>query len=235
MAGNASIPSDALGNLAVGAFGSTQAIVSGSRPSGVVIGGLNGSNVVTPLSFDSYGSLTVRPGVCPTWTASSVSTVSTTVSSGKSMMSIVNNSSTTWARIAGLYAMCPPQSNTTSGLLGIGSGTSYTQVIFGMYRITGHSGGTLLTKVAADPSDDSTLDASCTVRVGATVTGAATSPSYCWDAAYDGSKPVGPRPDICMKVWTLPPGGYGLTVTNINALSTAVGFLMTVTCAQNIA
>lgn len=233
MAGNASILSDVAGNLAVGTFGSPTTTVGG-KPAGISIGGTNQAGNLTPLAIDAYGSLTIRPGVCPTWTASSVTTVATGTTAGKNMLSIFNGSATTYQRIAGLYAQCPPQVNTQAGLLGIGSGTSYTQVIFGIYRITGHSGGTLLTPVTADPGDDGTLDAACTVRISSTVTGVAASPSFCWDAAYNGAMAVGPRPDLCMKVLTMPPGS-GLVVRMPTALSTSVGFLMTITCAQNIA
>jgi hypothetical protein len=151
------------------------------------------------------------------------------------MLSIVNNSATTWARLVWFIAQCPPQANTTGGLLGIGSGTSYTQIPFGLYRISGHTGGTALAKVSADPTDDNTLDADCTVRIGATITGKAANPSYVWDAAYNGSVPMGPRPDMCVKVHTIPPGGNGLGIFCQNALSTSVGFLLMATCSQNSA
>ena len=233
MAGNGTVISDPSGNLATGPFGSPLQSATG-KYAGVAIGGLNGSSNLTPFGIDAYGSLTVRPGVCPTHTTTGQVVVSTGTTSGKVMMSFYNNSSTYFQRVAALYATCPPQVNTTSGLAGIGSGTSYTPIYFGLYRITAHSGGTLCTSVMADPNDDAILSPDFTVRTGSTITGKATSANFAWDAAYDGSKPVGPRPDMCMKVWTMPPG-YGFAICNVNALSTSVNFLMTVTCAQNIA
>lgn len=231
---------DQLGNPISGTFGKVLpttniAGTATGTSAGVPIGGLNPSSLLTPLAIDPYGSLTVRPGVCPTFSAVTTSLVSTGITSGKSMLSIMNASVTNWCRVVAVYAQCPPQVNTTSGLLGIGSGTSYTQIIFGVYRMTGHSGGTLLTKVAADPTDDAALDANITIRTGATITGQASAPMGAWDASYDAAVPIGPRADMCLKVWTLPPGGYGLTITNVNTLSTAISFLMTATCSQNIA
>lgn len=230
---------DTQGNPMAGTFGNVLpttniAGTTTGTSAGVCIGGLNPASKLTALSLDAYGSLTVRPGVCPTYSCTSLSTVATGTTAGKSMMSIVNASATNYTRVVALYAQCPPQVNTTGGLLGIGSGTSYVQIVFGLYRITGHSGGTLLTKVAADPGDDTTLDTGITVRVGATVTGQATAPSYAWDAAYNAALPIGPRPDMCLKVCTLPPG-FGLSINNVNALSASVAFLMTVTCSQNSA
>lgn len=230
---------DASGNPLAGTFGkplptANIAGASTGTSAGVAVGGLNPQSLLTPVGIDAYGALTIRPGVCPTHSSNSASPVPTGTAAGKSMLSMFNASTTTWQRVAAIIALCPPQINTSGGLLGIGSGTSYTSIYFGIYRITGHSGGTSLTPVMADPADDSILDPGFTVRVGATVTGLASAPSYTWDAAYNGLIPVGPRPDLCMKVWTMPPG-YGLVVRNLNAVSTSIGFMMNVTCAQNIA
>ena len=233
MAGNASIQSDTSGNLAVGPFGQPLVSATGAM-AGLSIGGINPAGRLSPLPIDAYGSVTMRPGVCPTHSSNSVSPVVTGTTAGKNMMSMFNASTTTWQRVAAIIALCPPQINTSGGLLGIGSGTSYTPIYFGIYRITGHSGGTSLTPVCADPADDASLDPGFTVRTGATVTGIAAAPNYTWDAAYNGLIPVGPRPDLCMKVWTMPPGS-GLVVRNMSALSTSIGFMMNVTCAQNIA
>lgn len=234
-----SIIVDVNGNPMAGTFGAvlpTTNILGTSTgtSAGLAVGGLNPSAKLTALAIDAYGALTIRPGVCPTHTTALPTAVATTAAAGKIMLSLFNGSATTWQRVAAIYATCPPQVNTQGGLLGIGSGTSYVQIPFGIYRITGHSGGTAYTPVCADPSDDATLDPAFTVRTGATVTGAAANPNYVWDAAYNGGIPVGPRPDMCMKVWTMPPNS-GLCLRNITALGTSVNFLLSVTCAQNIA
>lgn len=230
---------DARGNPLGGTFGSTLSQtnilgVATGAGAGMPVGGLDPSQRLAPLAIDAYGALTIRPGVCATSTATSATPVATGTTAGKNMLSVFNGSATTWQRVAAIYAQCPPQINTQGGLLGIGSGTSYTQILFGLYRITGHSGGTPLTPVCADPADDAGLDANYSVRVGATVTGIAASPNFVWDAAYNGGMAIGPRPDLCMKVWTMPPNS-GLVIRNTTAIGTTVGFVMSITCAQNIA
>ena len=239
MAPGPSLITDVSGNPLAGTFGKTLPTTNvfgenTGQSAGLAAGGIGPSGQLTPLTIDAYGALTIRPGVCPTWTATSTANVATGTGAGKSMLSVFNASQKNWMRIAAIFATCPPQINTQGGLLGIGSGTSYMQVPFGVFRMAGHAGGTLLTKVAADPSDDASIDPACTVRVGATISGLAAAPNYVWDAAYNGSLPVGPRPDLCMKVWTMPPG-YGFSINNLNALGGTVGFLMSITCAQNIA
>lgn len=200
----------------------------------VPISGLNANGNLQMFALDATGALTVRNALAPTWTFCSNAAVSTTTTAGRSMLSIYNASTTNYQRVVSLFANCPPQLGQSGTLLG-SSSTSYQTIFFGAYRITGHTGGTLLTGVAHDALDDAALDVGvCTVRYGATVSGEGAASLYQWDAAYNGRQPVGTRADIGARVWTLPPTS-GLHFKCLTTLSTAVGFLMTATLAQNIA
>lgn len=229
---------DQAGNPCAGTFGAplpTSNILGTSTgvSAGVPLGGINPQGVLTPLAVDAAGSITTRPAQALTHATSSVGVVGTGTSAGKNMLTIMNASTTTTQRIVALFASCPPQVNTQGGLLGIGSGTSYTPIIFGTYRMTGHSGGTLLAPMTSDPADDGLIDPGVSVRAGSTATGVSAAPTFAWDAAYNGAMPIAARLDGSAKLITLPPGA-GLCVRNMYALGTNVSFLLNVVCVQSV-
>lgn len=228
---------DQAGNPCAGTFGAplpTSNILGASTgvSAGIPLGGLNPAGNLTPFAVDPSGSLTTRPAQLLTHATSSVGVVGTGTGAGKNMLTVLNGSTTVTQRIVALFASCPPQVNTQGGLLGIGSGTSYTPIIFGTYRITGHSGGTVLSPMAPDPADDGGIDANFSVRAGSTVTGLSAGPTFAWDAAYNGALPIAGRLDAMAKLITLPPG-VGLCVRNMYALGTNVSFLLNVVCVQS--
>jgi len=232
---NLSLLVDASGNPCAGTFGSAlpTANIAGAstgKSAGLPIGGLAPSGQLTALAVDADGAVITHNGASLTAIATSQSTVATGTASGKVMISAFNASATSWMRLIGIFMECPPQVNTSGGLLG--TSTSYMQVPFGIYRITGHTGGTLLTPMCLDPSDDASLDGAYTVRTGATVTGKAANASLIWDAAYDGSANIGTRPDLSAKLWTMPPG-YGLAVILTQSLAGSVPFFVSMTCTQS--
>jgi len=226
---------DAQGNPCSGTFGSplpTTNIAGAStgKSAGLPIGGLSPSGNLIPLSLDATGAVKTQNTAMMTVIATSQSTVVTGTAAGRVMISAYNASATTWQRVVGIFAQCPPQVNTSGGLLG--TSTSYLQVPFGVYRITGHSGGTLLVPEPLDPSDDAGQDPAYTVRTGSTVTGRAAAATLIWDAAYNGTSNIGGRPDITAKQWTMPPG-YGIAVVLTQAISISVPFFMSITTTQS--
>lgn len=234
---------DASGNPLAGTFGAPLpttniAGTSTGSSSGLCMGGLSSTTQrLTPLMLDATGSLIVRQALTTTMACFPTTQVGTGSTAGKSMMSFWNGSSSVVMRFLAFTATCPPQVNTSGTLLGLtGSTTSYTQVMMGVYRITGHSGGTLGTLISHDPADDSMVDPLVTARVGATVTGEMGAPICVWDAAYNSRLAIGGRPDQNLKVWTMPPGS-GLHIKCLTTLggTNSVNFYLGAIMAQNIA
>lgn len=96
-----------------------------------------------------------------------------TIAQNKSMLSIVNaGGSPVRIRIRQLKII-NAQTTAVTGAV----------AEFRMLRITGHSAGTLITPLAADSLD--TIDASVTVRTGATVAGEAANPLVRWKYSSD--------------------------------------------------
>lgn len=228
---------DAQGNPCSGTFGSPLATTniagaSTGKSAGLPLGGIAPNNALTPLAADTDGALIVRGRPFLTHISTCQTQVSTGTAAGKVMISVVNGSATTWQRITGLFTVCPAQQGQSSLLnLSTGQGT-YMQVPFGWYRITGHSGGTLLTPQCFDPSQDAQLDPGFTARTGATVTGRAANAGFLWDGAYNGAANISGRLDMVAQLPVLPPG-WGLAVIMTQAISTAIPFFVSVTCIQS--
>jgi hypothetical protein len=225
---------DANGNLLASTVGQappTTHVVGAatSQVAAALVSGLAPSGKLAALATDAGGNLLTRSAASVTASVSTPAAVSANTA-GKSMLSVFNGSTTNTVRIHAVWALCPPQMNTSGGLLGIGSGTTYTSIFFSARRISAHTGGTLLTPVAHDPGDDALLDTAVSVRTGATVTTSTAAATLVWDAAYNGSAPIGQPVDAAMKAWTLPPG-TGMTITSIAAVN--ANFLMAAALTQS--
>jgi hypothetical protein len=209
---------------AVGASTTTQAAI--------LQAGLDPNGKVQPINIDASGGLVTRPMNVPTIAYSPASAVSTGASSGKSMMSVYNASTTMYQRILGFEAMCPPQAGVSGGLFSTSS--TYTTVAMTACRFTGaHTAGTVITGVVHDSRDASTYDANLTCRVGATIPATQTAPLYTFDAANSATAAYGRREDVFAKVWTIGPG-EGLSINCITAVgNSGINFYLRMVLMQN--
>jgi hypothetical protein len=190
----------------------------------------NTNSRFTPFQVDATGAGITRNMLAPTIAYSPTVQVGTGTTAGKNMMSVFNASTTLYQRVLGFYAMCPPQAAVSGGLLQ--TNTSYTTVGFGVFKITGHSGGTLVAGALHDTRD--TYDTAFTCRTASTVTGISTACLYAFDAAYSSVRGYGQREDVGSKIWTMAPG-EGITFQSLTALSSSVNFYLRVVCSQNTA
>lgn len=232
---------DAAGNPCAGTFGSTLptsniAGVTTGQSAGLCMGGLQaGTNKLSPLMLDATGALVIRQALAITMGVFPPLVQGTGTAAGRSMMSFWNGSQTNTLRFLAFTATCPPQVNTSGTLLGLtGTTTTYTQVMFGAYRISNHTGGAAASFVAHDPSDDALVDTAISIRLGATITGENPAPLVVWDAAYNSRLAIGGRADQNAKVWTMPPNS-GLHVKCLSSLQANVNFYLGAVVAQNIA
>lgn len=179
----------------------------------------------TPLSLDPNGSTTVNRVFLTTVAYSPATQINTTANSGKSMISVLNGSTTVYQRVTSCEFMCPPQAGLSNGLL---SSSTYTTVGMGCYKMTGHSAGTVLPGALHDTRG--TIDSNLTCRTGATITGQASAPLYCFDAANSATQPYGHREDDYAQLWTLAPG-EGITFQCLSSVgTTGVNFYVRLVC-----
>ena len=131
---------------------------AGAAPSGnpVQVGGSDGS-AMRAIKVLSDGTVVTRYKELATFTALSTATV---IGNNKSMLSILNaGGSTVVVRLLSIYVV-NTQTTSVTGVAGT----------FELRRITGHSVGTQITAIEEMDTAD-TLDASVTVRTGATIAG----------------------------------------------------------------
>lgn len=145
--------------LATDGYGSQIVVgrdATGSPPTSnpVVIGGWDGTNVVR-LRLNANGTVATSNAEFATFTTAGTGIA---VGNNKSMISIFNADATLLAKVHEIYVV-NVQTSAVTGVTGV----------FELRRITGHSGGTLLTPVSMDTTD--TLDTDITVRTGSTVSG----------------------------------------------------------------
>lgn len=186
-----------------------------------------GAGTWVPFQVDPTGAGVVRQALAATFEVNG--SVGTGTAANRSMVSLVNTGNMVH-RIMGLYAMCPPQQVTSGGLLA--TSTTYTQVLMGVYRITGHTGGAVANITSHDPAD--TIDPGLTARFGATVQGETPAALMVWDAAYNGTFNAAVRQDQNVKLIAIPPG-TGIHVKLPVAPGGNVTFVMRLVTSQNVA
>jgi hypothetical protein len=185
-----------------------------------------------PYAIDATGAAITRNALAITSTFAPTAQVNTGSSSGKSMFSIYNGSTSMVLRLLSAYLMCPPQQAVSGGLLS--TTTSYTTVGMSIQRFSGaHTGGTLVAGVSHDSRD--TLDTGVTCRTGATISGLSAASLRVFDAAYSSIVGYGHREDVGVKVWTMQPG-EGLSCQVLSAVGgSGINFYITAVVAQNVA
>jgi len=154
--GSITVPNTVTVTGSVGIADSTfDASPGGTIPSRIaIVGGVSGSTALSVRTNNS-GSLVISQQEEKTFVVRAINTV---IGFNKSMLSLLNGSLSSFLQLKEVYII----NVRTTAITGIIS-------TFELFRITGHSAGTLLTPLPYDTADS--LDVGVTARTGATIAG----------------------------------------------------------------